>query len=433
MKRLRVLIIMTYFFSQELSATRYTLDHSISLLGRYEDNISFSDVEKKNASAGIIDIYGSLSQSTPISEMNIFLNMNSTSYTDSVYNIDTQSFGFFYNRGFENGSWSLRGSEANRSDREINLALGGGDLASEDYQVDTQGLNFNFQNNLSERQNISIDIGFQGNDYEYPTRSDYDYWSSSTLWQFVINQRLRLQGRVSYSNYLQKEKSSEVFFDLSGFGQPYTEENHEQCRQGETLPNCGYVRKTSFEQKNKGLQLGVYYIFNELISFDSLIGLSKIDNIFYDLQEYYPKDNGIFVDNGSESNETSTTYQVNLYHKKETVDSTLSASSSNRIGGDGEVSPTVEYSLSNKWQLDDKQSLVSELGYLDRSLFNTTQGDKVKTKKIMISYSYDINPYWLVDISYTHMKRSKPTPNDFNASNNRIMFSIKWAPEKIQL
>ena len=105
-----------------------------------------------------------------------------------------------------------------------------------------------------------------------------------------------MQGRVSYSNYLQKEKSSEVFFDLSGFGQPYTEENHEQCRQGETLPNCGYVRKTSFEQKNKGLQLGVYYIFNELISFDSLIGLSKIDNIFYDLQEYYPIDNGIFVE-----------------------------------------------------------------------------------------------------------------------------------------
>ena len=51
----------------------------------------------------------------------------------------------------------------------------------------------------------------------------------------------------------------------------------------------------------------------------------------------------------------------------------------------------------------------------------------------MISYSYDINPYWLVDISYTHMKRSKPNPNNFNASNNRIMFSIKWAPEKIQL
>ena len=128
MKILRVLIIMMYFFSQELSAARYIFDHSISLLGRYEDNISFSDLEKKNASAGIIDIYGSLSQSTPISEMNIFLNMNSTSYTDSVYNIDTQSFGFFYNRGFENGSWSLRGSEANRSDREINLVLGGNDL-----------------------------------------------------------------------------------------------------------------------------------------------------------------------------------------------------------------------------------------------------------------------------------------------------------------
>ena len=129
-------------------------------------------------------------------------------------------------------------------------------ICQEDYKVDTQGLNFNFQNNLSERQNISIDIGFQSNDYEYPTRSDYDYWSSSTLWQFVLNERLRLQGRISYSDYSQEEQEGEIFtiFDYVSIQPNDEEETKKLCRQGDldlyTLingyPPCRYFQKSSF-------------------------------------------------------------------------------------------------------------------------------------------------------------------------------------------
>ncbi len=438
-------MIMMYCFAHELSASRYIFDHSISSLGRYEDNVNFSDVEleKKEVSAGVIDINASLSKATSVSETNLFVNLNSASYSNSVYNIDTQNLGFFYNRRLENGNWSFRGSEANRSDREINLALGGNDLPNEDYKVDTQVLSFNFQRNITDRQNISFDASFQSNDYEYPTRSDYDYWSSSTLWQFVLNERLRLQGRVSYSDYSQEEQEGEIFtiFDYVPIQPNEEEETKQLCRQGDLdqftsrfrYPPCGYFQKSSFSQKNSSLQIGTFFIWNELVSFDSLIGISKINNLRIQDIYLFPIEVENYTDYGYESEETLTTYQFNLYHEMETSNLTLSASSSNRVGGDGEISPTIEYSLNNKWRLSEKQSLVSELGYLDRSLYNTTQGAKVQTKKVMISYSYDISSSWLIDISYLYMERLKPIPNEFSASNNRVMFSIKWMPKKITI
>lgn len=441
MKILRVFFIMTYCFSHFVSANKYTLDYSMDLFSRYEDNVRFSFLEKQEVSAGIINVYGAFSRSTQISEINIFTNLNSSSYSDSLYNIDTQKIGFSYNRRFPTGNWSLRGNEANRSDREINLALGGGDLLRGDYQVDTQDLNFNFQKNFTERQNINIDIGLQTNDYEYFSRSDYDYWSSSALWQFTLNERLRFQGRLLYSDYLQLEKKSEVFSIFDSLLIPSDEETKQLCRQGDLnnftsingLPPCGYSQTLSFKQKNSGLQVGAFFVLNELISFDSLVGISKINNIRSHDIYLFPLDTNNYIDNGFETEETSTTYQVSIYYKIENVDTTLSTSSSNRIGGDGEVSPTIQYTLSNKWRLNKKNSFLSELSYLDRSLYRTTleNSDKVKTEKIMLGYAYNININWSLDLSYVYLKRTKSANN--HASNKRIMLSMQWKPEEIQL
>ena len=81
----------------------------------------------------------------------------------------------------------------------------------------------------------------------------------------------------------------------------------------------GISRNQVFEQKNLGLQIGTIFFWNELISFDSLIGISKINNLRIQDIYLFPIEDENYTDYGYESEETLTTYQLNLYHEKETL------------------------------------------------------------------------------------------------------------------
>lgn len=450
MKTIKVILIMVSFFSQIASANRFTLAHSVSLSGQYEDNIRFSGKdEEESVSAGDLGFYGSLSRSTPVSSLSLNTNIKSSSFTNSLYNINTQDLSLAYTRFIERGQWNIRTNVANQSDRQINLMLGGGDMPSRDYNVSSSGINFNFQKNLTELQSVYFDISMQSNDYDYSLRSDYDYWSGSLLWQFLKTERLQLQGRASYSDYKQHEKQSESFpiFNLpEPLPQiPFSQETEDLCRNNDLinfvetygLLYCGYLSTQSFSQSDLGLQLGFTYILSEDTNIDFLVGRSQTENKSKQEIPYYYSTNSLLDNPNYEViNNTkgfSTIYQISFDKEFDKADLSLTASSSNKVGGDGEVRPTSQYSMFSRWKLNEFNSLAFRLSYLslvDQSFSPQNNEEKRNIKNLMINYIYDLDKHWSIGINYFHVLRS--SFDNTSRLNRSFIFSITWQPTEIE-
>ena len=465
---LSALPIFVLLFSLASQAAEYRFQSSIALMAESDDNVRLQakdgDIYSLQGESAILNADFSRNQANR--SLSINGRFAGRQYDLNRYNSKDVSVTANYQRSFERGSLSLNLSASDESIRSLENQLENeGSTEQKATKATSYSLAISGQRQLTERQFLQNQFSVQQRDYDSDNRSSYDYFSNSLLWVYSINSALSLQANLSLSSF-RPEKTDGIEFafieiarndysldDPSIFNRmvfctdnldpldPYNSDTALAITA--PIPNfqppytgiaCFNGRSFSLEQDTINLQLGLQYQWTENLTVNLLIGSSYSETEQDRFSPYAFAVTGQLTGNYIEEREQDNlSFNVDMdYQHSARVSTSLKASQSQEQTAYGLSVDTRRVSLSNKWKINEINTLKVYLSKVDRDQSLTESNETLYSdniSKLNISHI----KYWhnnlRSNLSYTYSNLDKGVPG--SRERDRWILTLTWQPEAL--
>lgn len=463
-----VLQAMILIFSLASQAAEYRLNSSITLMAETDDNVRLQakdgDIYSLQGESAILNADFSRNQANRLLSING--RFASRQYDLNRYNSEDVSATANYQRSFERGYLSLNISASDESIRSLENQLENeGSTELRATKATSYSLAISGQRQLTERQFLQNQFSMQQRDYDSDNRSSYDYFSNSLLWVYSINPALSLQANLSFASF-RPEKTDGIEFafieiarndydldDSSIFDRmefctdnldpldPYNSDTALAITA--PIPNfqppytgiaCFNGRSFSLEQDTINLQLGLQYQWTENLTVNLLIGSSYSETEQDRFSPYAFAVTGQLTGNYIEEREQDNlSFNVDMdYQHSARVSTSLKASQSQEQTAYGISIDTRRISLSNKWKINEVNSLKLYLSRVDRDRSLTESNEALYgDSKSQLNLSY--LRYWQnnlrSNLSYTYSRRGNGVQE--YGKRNHWLLTLTWQPDAL--
>ena len=439
-------------------SAEYTLQPSIQLIGTYNDNVSFSatsddnDPLKENN-----DISGAtyrsaidFNRNTRRTNFNLSGNVSFNRFNLTQFDSDDQNLSVNYNIQFEKGS--LFGStswrkETTRTFEDTNTGDGSVERIAARAQATQLSVGGNYS--INERQSLQGSFFALRQDYATQNLVDYSYFSASGLWQFILNERYRLQSRGTYSRYLPQSRSDitflQSFFDAvenEGLSQEAIEAEINECREigfffipNQTNPTsqgpCFSIGNNFHTIQNTAqLELGLVVNFNEKTSFDVLIGRNETGT----RSDGSPAP----ITPPSRSKRRSISYEASLNHQQEKLNLSLNGTRKDETTARGGLQLTQRVNANSRWNFSKYNYASAGITWFKRkanlsdTFFSSDQEDYISR----LNYHHRLSQDWSATLTYRYRQQKRAINSTSTESTNRyrneVLISLNWRPNSSQ-
>lgn len=412
----KTLLVAVFFVCQNhVVAAEYSIDSDIKLTGRFDDNSRLTTGFKDELYGSVLANRLDFSRATEKSNLSAGLNLENNSYNIEAFSTFDQSLNLSYIRGTERGSWNISGSVDRDSTLDTeSTTQGSGLLDLLDSRITSNRLSLGWNRNVTDRHVLTWDAAANLVQYDSESRVDYKFGNTSLLWQYILNERLRLQANTSYSVLTSDTTNS---FPI----------------------NSGNIlridRQVDNEQSTTRLQIGIYYLFSENLNLDALVGQSTVDtdrvDTFVDISTI-GSTSGVRINEQGGKND-GVTYSMNLNYSAESKAVSLSASSSNSVNSNGVLVLTTSVGLEGNWYLSPKRTLFGSVSQFDQE----TSGNGVAVfndrtlATLIFQYKYRFTKEWTGSFIY-RLDEQKQSTQDRKAYSNEWALTLEWRPTTLK-
>lgn len=446
----KALYLSVFLLGQEsVVAAEYSIASNVQLTGRFDDNsrlsVGFKDELYGNVLASNLDFR----RATEKSSLTAGLNLENNAYNIDAYSTFDQRIDLGYFRATEHGSWNIGGVASQDSTLDTELTSEGSGLFDlRDSRIRSDRLTFGWNRNLTDRHVLVWDAAANLVQYDNARRIDYKFGNTSLLWQYIVNERLRMQANASYNQLDSAAIVSDVItpiatdlFQDPRFTPAQVFELIQQCEGGlgffdfNGVQPCFQPRQLDNEQSTTRFQLGVFYLISENLTLDALVGKSTVDT---NRVETYANLPAIGSTTGTRINQQSgknsgLTYTMDLSYSGENKESTLSASSVNSVNSNGVLVLTTSISLEGLWRLNAKHNVFGSITQFDQETSSDGVGvfNDRELATLILRYQYRFTEEWSASFLYRRDDQKRAI-QDRRAESNEWTLTVAWRPTTLK-
>ncbi|MBT8150746.1 MAG: hypothetical protein KJO62_05025 [Gammaproteobacteria bacterium] len=441
---------MAVLISAAAHAAEYSLDSDYGISARYNDNYRLAlnpKSEFDELSGADFSADYSLARNTEVSSLSTTLDLDAGSYNLDAFNTFDQRLASNYRRNYERGSWNFGASFNNDSVTVTEATTGAsGRFTQTDERSRSLGLNAGWFSQLTERHSFNWSAFGTRQRYDSDSYTDYKYAGASVLWQFMVQERLRLQTQLGY-NALHSEDDNLVFspliFDADALGidRSFVPLIVSACQ---NFPDTPIVLGSTFEcLKNSAIdneqstvttQLGVYYAFSENLLLDVLVGQSTTDT---DSVRTYSNRSAGATDNVPDQTikrkNDNTTYTASLVYDAENLEYTLLASSRDSANSTGVLTLNRRLAFDTDWRPDARNGYLLRLSWLDQQSSSDDDAFFLGREYYegLVRYSRRLNEDWTMSGTYRYIDLRRAGVKE-HANSNQVALALTWRPTTLK-
>ncbi|MDB2410063.1 hypothetical protein N9W57_05505 [Pseudomonadales bacterium] len=452
----RATVFLVLFFSASLFADEYSLAKSFNLKGLFNDNATLEPDAKGDRYGGTGVARFELSKLTDVSRLVGDISLEANNYNLVSYSTFDQLMNVSYTRSNERGSWGVSGNYTRDSTRALDPEDQGLDFSGLiDSRIFSKRLNANWNRGINEKNTIAWSADVSDVEYESDFRNGYLYSQTSILWQYFVNERMRLQANIAYSGLDSDQTtnlvSSPLFFDALTSGVFTIDETLfliDSCRRGSNQIallgeiiygpdngiepwSCFEERLTDNTQSTVQLQLGIYYKLTEKIVLDVLLGRSEVDTksetVFLNVPPL-GESSGQRIDT-IESDDKGAVFRGNIKYTSESWWAALNISRNTSVNSNSVLSLLTEVGLDTRWRVNQRHSIGSGLKWSQQEA-SSQAGDIFFDRDLVIAtlrYDFNFSREWRFSALYRFNDQVR-AGQDNHGRSNQLALIVSWRP-----
>jgi hypothetical protein len=420
-------------FSLAVSATDYTAGINLDIDAKHDDNVRLVKSNKTAISGVSLSPELTFGADTELTKTALTTQLSSGRYNNSNFNTDNQNVQFSTAHKFEKSNLGLDLGLI-RDSTLTSETVGSGRIGDKAERHQRYQVAPSASYSLTEIDQVKVQASISRDDYKSDQYSDYKYTTGNADWIHTLNERVQLVARLTYSDY------ESDFRDVSVLRNRIVPANSPPLFfPFDVVETVSDTQQLATSSRDKGLQLGAYYLPTEQTSINLLVGKSRntsdyrVRDPHAICQDAIPSDFSYCAGLPSSSNSLLTA-ELDSSWKNETHQLSLSLAKSTQPTGDGYTLDSLQINGGWLYQLSELNQLNLKLSWIRNKLLNSSNAQLANSSdrnygSALISFQRQLSGNWYANASYEH-HRQDYTEANYIASSNIISLGIRYQPQQ---
>lgn len=414
-------------------ATEYVMGLKMDVDAKYDDNIRLVEDDKTAISGVVVAPILTMKVDTALSKTELDARFSSSRYDESNYDTDNQDIQFSTDYQLERLQVGI-GLGLTRDSTVTSETDGSGRIGDEATRHERYQVGPFASYDISEVDQIKIQGSLSRDDYKSDQYSDYTYTAGNIDWIHTLNERIQLVTRLNYSYY-----ESDYRDIVVARNQLFPAGSPPLFLPFDLVGVVADTQELATTSRDKGVQLGAYYLPTEQISINVLAGTSRntteylVRDPHHVCRDPIPSPNALCTDLPSSDNSLFTT-DVDASWQNELHRLTLGVGKSSQPTGDGYTLDSLKFRSGWGYKLNERTSLNTQLSWIRNRVLdsnNTRQANNSDRDygNASITLQRQLSETWYATASYTYRQQDY-VEVDYFASSNTVSLGILYQPQQ---